>query len=98
MIYVVRVQQSDGRITQVRIEKNIRTGRQEVNTMITHSGLREKITISCEKFDELTANLLEQTIAYTNKMLQEAEKKGTPTSMKSCWSEVQRACLKLLRD
>jgi len=52
------------------------TARDSTDVAVMHAGQRERITISREKFDELTGNLLERTIEYTRMMLDEAEKKG----------------------
>ena len=48
----------------------------QATVMVTHAGKREKVTLTREKFDEITANLLENTIMLTRDMLVEAEKKG----------------------
>jgi molecular chaperone DnaK (HSP70) len=52
------------------------SARDKTDIAVTHAGQREKITLSREKFNELTANLLDRTIEYTRLMLAEAEKKG----------------------
>lgn len=52
------------------------SAREKTDVTVTHAGQREKITLTREKFDELTGNLLERTIEYTHNMLREAEKKG----------------------
>jgi len=52
------------------------TARDSTDVAVMHAGQRERITITREKFDELTGNLLERTIEYTRMMLDEAEKKG----------------------
>ncbi|MSU54542.1 MAG: Hsp70 family protein [Candidatus Staskawiczbacteria bacterium] len=43
---------------------------------ITHSGQKAKVELTREKFDELTAPLLERTIILTKQMLEEAKVKG----------------------
>lgn len=43
---------------------------------ITHSGQKAKVELSREKFDELTAPLLERTVVLTKQMLDEAKIKG----------------------
>jgi molecular chaperone DnaK (HSP70) len=52
------------------------SAKEKTEVAVTHAGRREKVTLTREKFDELTANLLERTIEYTRSMLKEAEKKG----------------------
>lgn len=56
--------------------KKALTSREKTDVAVMHSGQRERITLTLEKFDELTANLLERTIEYTKDMLVEAGKKG----------------------
>lgn len=41
-----------------------------------HAGQRVAVNLSRDKFNELTGNLLENTVGYTHRMLKEAEKKG----------------------
>jgi len=52
------------------------SAKEKTEVAVVHAGRREKITLTREKFDELTANLLERTVEYTHSMLKEAEKKG----------------------
>lgn len=52
------------------------SARDKTDVAVAHAGHRAKITLSREKFDDLTANLLERTIQYTHEMLEEAKKKG----------------------
>jgi molecular chaperone DnaK (HSP70) len=52
------------------------SAREKTDVAVTHAGSREKITLTREKFIELTANLLDRTIEYTRQMLDEAKKKG----------------------
>jgi molecular chaperone DnaK (HSP70) len=52
------------------------SARDKADISITHAGRRERITLTREKFDELTAQLLERTIAFTHNMLEEAAKKN----------------------
>jgi molecular chaperone DnaK (HSP70) len=51
-------------------------GKTEVEVPVAFNGTRKGIKLSREKFDELTAPLLEQTIVLTHDMLNEAAKKG----------------------
>ena len=43
---------------------------------VTHAGLKAKIELTREKFDEITLPLLERSIALTKQMLEEAKVKG----------------------
>jgi molecular chaperone DnaK len=52
------------------------TARETTEVAVVHAGSRERVTLTREKFDELTGNLLERTIQYTHDMLTEAKKKG----------------------
>ena len=52
------------------------SARDKTDVAVIHAGDRQTITLTREKFDELTANLLERTIEYTRLMLEEAAKKG----------------------
>jgi molecular chaperone DnaK len=45
---------------------------------ILHSGERAKITLTRDKFDELTTNLLEETVSHTQRTLEQAKEKGYP--------------------
>ena len=56
--------------------KRALSARDQTDVAVAHMGQRERITFTRDKFNELTNNLLERTIEYTNKMLQEAMKKG----------------------
>ena len=56
--------------------KKALTAREKTDIAVTHAGRREKITLTREKFDELTASLLDRTIEYTRQMLAEAAQKG----------------------
>lgn len=56
--------------------KKALTSREKTDVAVMHAGQRERITLTLEKFDELTANLIERTIEYTKDMLVEASKKG----------------------
>lgn len=56
--------------------KKALSAREKTDVAVTHTGQREKITLTREKFNELTTQLLERTIAYTRQMLAEAAKKG----------------------
>jgi len=50
--------------------------KEKTDVAVTHAGQREKVTLTREKFDELTRNLLEETIAHTQRMLEQAKAKG----------------------
>jgi molecular chaperone DnaK len=52
------------------------SARQEATVMVAHEGQRVPVKLSREKFDELTASLLERTIQFTKETLEEAKKRG----------------------
>ena len=56
--------------------KRALTARQETTIAVVHNGQRAAIKLSREKFDELTANLIEQTIQHTRGVLDEAAARG----------------------
>ncbi len=55
------------------------TARQETKIVVTHAGQRAGITLSRDKFNELTANLLERTIDFTRSTMAEAKVRGYTT-------------------
>jgi len=63
---------------RINAEKNKQalTTLNEVGQKITHDGSKANINLTREKFDELTADLLEMTIDLTDKVLQLAKEKG----------------------
>jgi len=56
--------------------KKMLSQRRKVPISVTHGGERVKIDLEREKFEEITHDLLERTIAFTHDMLKEAKKKG----------------------
>jgi len=56
--------------------KKMLTQRRKVPISVTHGGERIKIELERAKFEELTRDLMERTIAFTHDMLKEATKKG----------------------
>jgi molecular chaperone DnaK (HSP70) len=56
--------------------KKILTQRERTPISITHGGERIKVILERQKFEEMTQDLLERTIAFTQEMLQEAKAKG----------------------
>lgn len=52
------------------------SAREKTDVAITHRGQREKISLTREKFDELTASPLEETVAHTHRTLAQAKEKG----------------------
>jgi len=56
--------------------KKALSSREKTDIAVTHAGKREKVSLTREKFNELTAALLERTIAHTHNMLKEAAKKA----------------------
>lgn len=56
--------------------KKALTSRMKKNITVLNAGERVNFEFTREQFNELTADLLEQTISYTDLMLEEAAKKG----------------------
>ena len=56
--------------------KKIMSQRNKTPISVTHGGERVKIVLEREKFEELTADLLERTIDFTKDMLNAAKEKG----------------------
>ncbi|MBL0716690.1 MAG: Hsp70 family protein [Desulfosarcina sp.] len=56
--------------------KKILSQRDKTPIAVTHGGERVKIELERKKFEELTMDLLERTIAFTHEMLKEGRKKG----------------------
>ncbi len=56
--------------------KKVLTHRDKTPVLITHGGERVKVMLERKKFEEITKDLLERTIALTYEMLEEAKKKG----------------------
>ncbi|MCD6186037.1 MAG: Hsp70 family protein [Deltaproteobacteria bacterium] len=56
--------------------KKILSQRDKTPMAVTHGGERVKIELEREKFEEITMDLLERTIAFTHEMLKEGSKKG----------------------
>jgi len=52
------------------------TTREKTEVAINHNGQRQKVSLTREKFDELTSGLLEKTMLFTRNMLTEAAKKN----------------------
>jgi molecular chaperone DnaK len=52
------------------------TARQETKVLVTHLGQRVGVTLTRAKFDELTANLLERTVIFTEATLKDAKARG----------------------
>lgn len=52
------------------------TKREQTKVSVSHDGDKISVELTKEKFDEITASLLEQTIMLTTQMLAEAKKKG----------------------
>ncbi len=59
--------------------KKMLTQRRKVPISVTHGGERVKIELERAKFEEITHDLMERTIAFTHDMLKEAAKKGYNT-------------------
>ena len=56
--------------------KKILSQRDKTPIAVTHGGERVKVELEREKFEEITMDLLERTIAFTHEMLKEGSKKG----------------------
>ncbi len=56
--------------------KKVLSQREKTPIAITHGGERVKVELERQKFEELTADLVERTVTFTNEMLEEARKKG----------------------
>jgi molecular chaperone DnaK (HSP70) len=54
------------------------SAREKTEIAVVHQTQRKSVTLTREKFDELTSNLLENTISYTNKTLEDAKTKNCP--------------------
>ncbi len=52
------------------------TAKQETKVLVTHAGQRAGVTLTRDKFNKLTDNLLERTVAYTKATIEEANKRG----------------------
>lgn len=65
-------------LTAESVKKEL-TQRVKAPARITHGGERASVELTREKFEELTAALLERTIVLTQDMLNEAKKKGFAT-------------------
>lgn len=56
--------------------KKVLSQREKTPVLITHGGERVKVILERMKFEEITQDLIERTVALTHDMLKEAEKKG----------------------
>lgn len=56
--------------------KKTLSARTKATIAVAHAGRREKVVLTRETFNDLTANLLERTIEYTRSTLKEAANKG----------------------
>lgn len=56
--------------------KKILTQREKTPISITHGGKRVKVELLRAKFEEITLDLVERTVAFTREMLSEAARKG----------------------
>ena len=52
------------------------TAKQETKVLVTHAGQRAGVTLTRDKFNKLTDNLLERTLTYTKATIEEANKRG----------------------
>ena len=58
-------------------DKKTLTNKEKVVRRVNHEGDKANVELQREQFDELTEDLLEQTFALTDKVLEEAKAKGT---------------------
>jgi molecular chaperone DnaK len=58
--------------------KRTLSSKAETKVVVNHDGQRAGVTLTREKFDELTAPLLERTVQYTREMLETARELGHP--------------------
>ncbi|MCP4347680.1 MAG: Hsp70 family protein [Desulfobacterales bacterium] len=56
--------------------KKVLSQRDKTPVLITHGGERVKVVLDRKKFQEITQDLVERTVALTHEMLEEAKKKG----------------------
>ncbi|MDM8522913.1 Hsp70 family protein [Desulfococcaceae bacterium HSG8] len=56
--------------------KKVLSQRDKTPVLITHGGERVKVMLERKKFEEITQDLIERTVALTYEMLEEAKKKG----------------------
>ena len=56
--------------------KKVLSQRDKTPVLITHGGERVKVILERKKFEEITQDLVERTVALTHEMLEEAKKKG----------------------
>ncbi len=56
--------------------KKVLTQREKTPVLITHGGERVKVMLERKKFEEITRDLVERTVALTYEMLEDAKKKG----------------------
>lgn len=60
--------------------KKLLSAKEKAPVAVSHDGDRARVELTREKFDELTADLLDRTIELTKDIFQEAEKKGVKQS------------------
>lgn len=65
----------DLQLSAEKAKKNL-SQRTKAPVSVTHGGERVKVLLEREKFEELTADLLERTVEFTRDMLNEAKRKG----------------------
>jgi len=61
---------------QAERAKHSLSARQEAQVPVSHEGMRKSVLLPRDKFNELTASLLEQTISFTKSTMDEARKRG----------------------
>ena len=63
-------------LLKAEVAKQTLTTRAQTDVRVVHNGLTARVTLTREKFDELTQHLLDRTIELTRQALAEAAKRG----------------------
>lgn len=63
-------------LLKAEIAKQTLTTRAQTDVRVVHNGLTARVTLTREKFDELTQHLLDRTVELTRQALTEAAKRG----------------------
>ncbi len=63
-------------LLKAEVAKQALTTRAQTDVRVVHNGLTARVTLTREKFDELTQHLLDRTVELTRQALAEAAKRG----------------------
>ena len=63
-------------LLKAEVAKQTLTTRAQTDVRVVHNGLTARVTLTREKFDELTQHLLDRTVELTRQALAEAAKRG----------------------